>query len=96
MNGKCCRAGQEQSWGVAFGPFFPSHCLALMAGSCIPEIYNPRQCLGVWEGAWAQLMHKGRRLKFPVDCGWFLKFYMVLPQVLMFTPGNYMYATIIF
>ena len=46
--------------GRGIWPLFPSHCLALMEGSWRPEIYYLRQCLGVWKGAWAQQMHKGR------------------------------------
>ena len=59
-----------QGWSGAILGYgiWPLLCLPLpgnlMAGSWYPEIYYPRQCWrvsqGVWEGAWAQLMHKGK------------------------------------
>ena len=46
--------------GLGIWPLLPSHYLALMEGYWRPEIYYLRQCLGVWEGAWAQQMHEGK------------------------------------
>lgn len=57
--------------GCGILPLFPSHCLALMEGSWRPEIYYLRQCLGLWEGVWAQQMNK-RKLNKLIPFGLWL------------------------